>query len=101
MTGTGAAFPSLLAEAMIADAVAHGLQPDFAAKTAKGVICNASQLLASPKESSARIVREMIDYGGLTAAALETMLARGFNETVSAGFAAALARGMKLASKAN
>jgi pyrroline-5-carboxylate reductase len=101
MTGTGAAFPSLLAEAMIADAIARGLQPDFAAKAAKCVICNASQLLANPKESSARIVRELIDYGGLTAAALETMLARGFNEAVSAGFAAALARGMKIASKAN
>ena len=99
MTGTGAAFPSLLAEAMIADAVTHGLQPDFAAKAAKGVICNASQLLANPNESSARIVSEMIDYGGLTAAALETMLARGFNEVVSAGFAAALARGMNIASK--
>jgi pyrroline-5-carboxylate reductase len=86
---------------MIADAVAHGLPPDFAARAAKGVICDASQLLADPNESSARIVCEMIDYGGLTAAALETMLARGFNDTVSAGFAAALARGMNLASKAD
>ena len=99
MTGTGAAFPSLLAEAMIADAIAHGLEPDFAAKAAKSVICNGSQLLANPNESSARIVREMIDYGGLTAAALETMLARGFNEAVSAGFEAALARGMTIASE--
>ena len=50
---------------MITDAIAHGLQPDFAARATKGVICNASQLLANPNESSARIVREMIDYGGL------------------------------------
>lgn len=99
MTGTGAAFPSLLAEAMITNAIAHGLPPGFAAKAAKGVICNASQLLANPNESSARIVREMIDYGGLTAAALKTMLARGFNEAVSAGFEAALARGLSLASE--
>jgi pyrroline-5-carboxylate reductase len=101
MTGTGAAFPSLLAEAMIADAIAHGLEPGFAAKAAKGVICNASQLLSDPKESSARIVREMIDYGGLTAAALQTMLARGFNEALSAGVEAALARAMNIASQAN
>lgn len=100
MTGTGAAFPSLLAEAMIADATARGLAPDFAAKAAKGVICNASQLLANPNETSARIVREMIEYGGLTAAALQTMLARGFNEAVSAGFEAALARGTNIASEA-
>ena len=99
MTGTGAAFPTLLAEAMIADAIARGLAPDFANKAAKGVICNASQLLANPDESSAHIVREMIDYGGLTAAALQTMLARGFNEAVSAGFEAALARGATLASE--
>lgn len=99
LTGTGAAFPSLLAEAMIADALAHGLSPDFATKAAKGVICGASQLLAKPGESSQRIVREMIDYGGLTAAALTTMLARGFNEAVSAGFEAGLERGLSLASE--
>lgn len=99
MTGTGAAFPSLLSEALIADAIAHGLPPEFAVKAAKGVICGASQLLTNSNESSARIVREMIGYGGLTAAALSAMLAHGFNEAVAAGFEAGLKRGLSLASE--
>ena len=38
MTGSGAAFPALLAQAMIAHAVAQGLPRDFAERAAKGVV---------------------------------------------------------------
>lgn len=88
MTGSGAAFPALLAEALVADAVARGLPHDFAARAAKGVVCSASQLLANA--DTAAIVQEMIDYKGVIAAALQAMLTNGFKQAVAAGMEAAV-----------
>ena len=91
MTGTGAAFPALLAEALVAHAVSQGLQPDFAKRAAKGLVAGASQLFASGDVDPADIVKEMIDYRGLTAAALQAMLDGGFNHVVASGLEAAAA----------
>lgn len=89
MTGSGAAFPALLAEALVAHAVSQGLPRDFAERAAKGVVAGASQLFADEHADTAAIVKEMIDYRGTTAAALQTMLDRGFREAVGAGLEAA------------
>lgn len=100
MTGSGAAFPALLAEALIADAVAQGLPRSFAERAAKGVVAGASQLFAEAGDDTAAIVQEMIDYRGTTAAALEAMLGHGFNGAVAAGLKAASMKAAKLASSA-
>lgn len=92
MTGSGAAFTALLAEAMIAHAAGQGLPRAFAERAANGVVAGASQLLARPGADAARIVQEMIDYRGTTAAALLAMRERGFDEAVAAGLAAASAK---------
>lgn len=92
MTGSGAAFPALLAQAMIAHAVAQGLPATFAERAAKGVVAGASQLLAGENDDPAQIVQAMIDYRGTTAAALQAMLDRGFTESVAAGLEAASAK---------
>jgi len=88
LTGSGAAFPALLAQAMIAHAVAQGLSADFARQAIEGVVVNASQLIAGV--NPADIVKEMIDYRGTTAAALTEMMQRGFNGAVDGGLDAAL-----------
>lgn len=98
MTGSGAAFPALLAEAMIAHAVKQGLPRDFAAQAARGVVAGASQLFAGAEADTAAIVREMIDYRGTTAAALQAMLDHGFNEAVARGLEAAATKASKMAS---
>lgn len=97
LTGSGAAFPALLAEALAADAIAQGLSADFARRAAKATVAGASQLFAGASGDTAVIVREMIDYRGTTAAALEAMLAGGFNHAVSAGLAAAVAKARTMA----
>lgn len=97
MTGTGAAFPALLADALVAHAVSSGLPREFARRAALGVVAGASQLLAEDAADAAAIVREMIDYRGVTAAALETMLDRGFKEIVAAGIDAAMAKSAEMA----
>jgi pyrroline-5-carboxylate reductase len=97
MTGSGAAFPALLAQAMIAHAVAQGLPIAFAKRAAKGVVAGASQLLAGEDGDPAQIVQAMIDYRGTTAAALQTMMDRGFTGSVAAGLEAAAAKAAAMA----
>ena len=98
MTGSGAAFPALLCQALITHAVSQGLPPDFAERAAKGVVAGASQLLADESGDPAKIVQEMIDYRGTTAAALQAMLDRGFAQAVAAGLEAAAAKAAAMAS---
>ena len=88
LCGSGAAFPGLLAQAMIEQAVARGLPPAFARRAAKGVLVGASQLLAE-HEDPGPVVQAMIDYRGTTAAALQTMIDHGFKAAVAAGLDAA------------
>ena len=96
MTGSGAAFPALLAQAMIEHAVASGLPIGFARRAAQGVLVNASQLLAE-MDDPAPIVRAMIEYRGTTAAALQTMIDRGFKTAIGAGLDAASAKAAAMA----
>ncbi|WP_323010752.1 pyrroline-5-carboxylate reductase family protein [Paracoccus sp. (in: a-proteobacteria)] len=96
LTGSGAAFPALLAEAMIAHALSQGLPPDFAARAAKGVVAGASQLFEDRDSDTSAIVQEMIDYRGTTAAALQTMLDNGIKHTVALGLEAAAAKAAAL-----
>lgn len=97
LTGSGAAFPALLAQAMIDHAVMRGLPESFARRAAKGVVAGASQLLAGEDGDPSRVVQEMIDYRGTTAAALQTMIDRGFAEAVAAGLDAASAKAAGMA----
>lgn len=98
LTGAGAAFPALLAQALIEHAVAHGLPPTFARRAAQGVLVNASQLLAE-SDDPAPIVQAMIDYRGTTAAALQTMIDNGFKAAVGAGLEAAAAKSAAMAAE--
>lgn len=98
MTGSGAAFPALLVEAMIAHAVAQGLPPAFAKRAARGVVAGASQLFAGEEGDTAQIVQAMIGYRGTTAAALQAMLAAGFMDAVAEGLEAASAKAAAMAS---
>jgi pyrroline-5-carboxylate reductase len=87
LTGSGAAFPAPLAQAMIAHAVAQGLPPDFARRAAEGVVLNAARLLAGREPQE--IVGALVAYRGTTAAAIEAMVESGFVTAVHAGLAAA------------
>lgn len=96
LTGSGPAFPALLAEAMIRDAVDRGLDRDMARRAVVGVVAGASQLLGDAEPAD--LVRTFIDYRGTTAAALEAMLEGGFRKLVHEGLRAAEARAVDMAS---
>jgi pyrroline-5-carboxylate reductase len=98
LTGSGAAFPALLAQAMIAHAVSQGLSADFARRAVEGVVVNASQLITGLNPTL--IVNEMIEYRGTTAAALTEMTQRGFYGTINGGLEAALRKAEGMAQQA-
>lgn len=98
LCGSGAAFPGLLAQAMIEQAVARGLPLAFARRAAKGVLVGASQLLAE-HEDPTPVIQAMLDYRGTTAAALQTMIDHGFKTAVGAGLDAAAAKAAAMAAR--
>lgn len=93
LTGSGAAFPALLAQALLRSGIQAGLPAEFSRRAARQVVAGASQLFAAesagPAADPEAIVKEMIDYRGTTAAALQTMLDLGFEKAVQSGLDAA------------
>lgn len=89
LSGSGPAFPALLAQAMLAHAETRGLPPQVALRATIGIVSSASRLLASADASPAQTVRTFVDYDGTTAAALREMMRAGFVEAVHAGLTAA------------
>lgn len=92
LSGTGPAYPALLASAMMQDAIARGLSPDVARRAVLGVLIGTGRIFEKTGEDPADTVATFLAYRGVTAAAIEAMLAGGFQAIVSAGLAAALER---------
>ena len=97
LTGSGPAFPVLLAAAMMEDAIRHGLPPDIARRSVNAVLVGTGHLIEGQGDDPREVVRRFIEYRGTTAAALEAMQAGGFETAVRDGLAAALqkARSMR------
>jgi pyrroline-5-carboxylate reductase len=97
LTGSGAAFPALLAQAMIEHAVAQGLPADFARRAVAGVVVEAAQLLSGREPGE--IVEELVAYRGTTTAAIDAMVEAGFVRAVHAGLAAAAGKSAAMAGR--
>lgn len=98
LTGSGPAFPALLARAMARDAVVSGIDPKIAQKAAVAVLKGAGALFQQNADAPEDVVQRFIDYKGTTSAALEAMIAGNFEAAVSSGLKAALARSHLFAS---
>lgn len=96
LSGSGPAFPALLAAAMMNDAIARGLQPEIARRAVTAVLIGAGRLLERREECPADTVETFVSYRGTTAAAIETMRAAGFDAAVAAGLAAALQKSVRM-----
>jgi pyrroline-5-carboxylate reductase len=95
-SGTGPAYPALLAAALIRDAVANGIPEDVARRAAVGILIGAGRIFEQTGEDPADTVAAFVEYRGVTATAIEAMRAGGFDELVSAGLAAALKKSESL-----
>ncbi len=89
LTGSGPAFVALLAEAMLAHAIAHGLESEFALEAVRAAIAGAAELVGGGALTPHEIVENLMDYRGSTAAALEAMKIKGFDSVVALGLEAA------------
>jgi pyrroline-5-carboxylate reductase len=89
-SGTGPAYPALLATAMMRDALAHGVPESVARRAVIGLLVGAGRVFEKTDENPAETVAGFTNYRGVTAAGIEAMLAGGFQEIVGAGLAAAL-----------
>lgn len=96
LTGTGPAYPALLAFAMLQDARSYGLSEDVAVRAVNGVIIGAGGLLHSRPEHPQETLDAFLEYKGTTAAGLNTMMRRGLVDAVSDGLAAALEKTLSM-----
>lgn len=95
-SGTGPAYPALLAAAMMRDAIAHGLSSDVARRAVIGLMVGAGCIFEKTGEDPADTVAAFVNYRGVTAAAIEAMQASGFEDAVRAGPAAALEKTLSM-----
>lgn len=90
LTGTGPAYPALLAVAMYNSARSHGINEDVAVRAVNGMLIGAGGLLQDRPVHPQNTVSAFVDYKGVTAAGIEAMQRRGFIEAVDEGIKAAL-----------
>lgn len=96
LTGTGPAYPALLAAAMERDAIARGFDPAVAQRAVLGVLIGTGRMLEADPQPPEAIVKAFMAYRGLTGAGLCAMRKAGFDQAVAAGLAAALSKGMAM-----
>jgi pyrroline-5-carboxylate reductase len=89
LTGSGTAFPALLADAMSRYAEAKGLPPAIARRAVTGVMAGAGRMMAADPASPREVVQTYLDYRGTTAAGLQGMIDGRFVDAVHAGLGAA------------
>jgi pyrroline-5-carboxylate reductase len=96
LTGSGPAFPALLAEAMMADAIAHGLDRQVARRAVNTVLIGTGRLLERRDDCPTETVQTFLDYRGTTAAAIEAMTGAGFSTAVQRGLTAAFEKSVRM-----
>lgn len=101
LSGSGPAFPALLASAMLAHASERGLPADVAGRAVKAVICGSGRLLESGEFDPLALLQTFMDYRGTTAAALAKMIETGFNDAVKHGLSAAETAGAAMARRSS
>ncbi|MGE4368664.1 MAG: pyrroline-5-carboxylate reductase [Burkholderiaceae bacterium] len=97
LSGSGPAYVFLFLEALIAQAVALGLNPEQARTLALATLNGATQLAALSPEPLATLRERVTSPGGTTAAALAVLDEREFPRIVGEAVAAAHARAQELA----
>jgi pyrroline-5-carboxylate reductase len=99
MSGSGAAFPALLADAMMNDAIGRGVPSDVARRAAQQIVVGAERLQEYNGASPAETVKAFVDYKGTTAAGIIAMRDSGFDRAVAAGLEAAFRKALSLSAK--
>jgi len=92
ISGSGPAYPALLALALVEAGVAHGLPREVAERAADAVVAGSAPALAGRVAGAGAVVEALRAYRGITAAGIEAAEAAGLAGAVGAAIAAAVAR---------
>lgn len=96
LTGSGPAFPAVLAAAMMTDAVNRGLDRQVARRAVNALIIGAGRLLEQSDDCPTETVQTFLDYRGTTAAAIEEMRHAGIDAAVSRALDAAFQKSVSM-----
>lgn len=92
LSGSGPAYVFRLAELMIENGIALGLDPEQARELGIATIEGAAAMLTHGGETPTRLRENVTSPGGTTAAALEQFTASGLDQCIGGGMRAALDR---------
>jgi pyrroline-5-carboxylate reductase len=101
LSGSGPAFPALLADALLGHALSQGLPAAIARRAVEGVVCDAGRLIAASDATPGEMVRTFMEYRGTTDAGLRAMKNAGFAEAIHAGLSAAAAKAVAMENHEN
>lgn len=96
LSGSGPAFPAMLASVMMDEAVAHGIPSELALRAVTILLTGTGRLLEQNKQTPQEIVASFANYDGTTAAALNAMKENGFDTALAKGLSAAFLKSMEM-----
>ena len=95
LSGSGSAYPALMAQAMLANALARGLPEAVAMRAVEAVVCGSAPFLEGRMGELDTILETYRAYKGVTAAGLDAAEA-GFKRAIADALAAATAKARAL-----
>lgn len=96
LSGSGAAYPALLAQAMYDHALQQGIDPAVAWRGVVSVVCDASAALRDGPESAGELLDAYRGYRGVTDAGLDAAQANGFAGSIGNALDAATAKALTM-----
>ena len=92
VSGSGAAYPSLMMVAMVDVMKRHGIPDGIAWHAAEAAVCGGAALLAGQPQQAQNFLAAYRDYGGTTAAGLDAAARGGFSTALETALEAAAER---------
>jgi pyrroline-5-carboxylate reductase len=89
LTGSGPAFPALMADAMIRHAIESGIRPETAVLAVRQLFLGAATQMVRISDTPADLVELFMEYHGTTAAGLSAMINADLAHAVFTGLTAA------------
>lgn len=89
LPGSGAAYPTLMALAMVDFMRSQGVSEDVAWRASEAAVCGGARMLMPDIRASETLLAAYRDYRGTTAAGLEAAEAAGFSASIAAALKAA------------
>lgn len=96
LSGSGPAFPALLASAMMEHAISQGIPAEIARRAVNTVMIGAGRLLEKRDVSPSETMQTFLDYRGTTAAGINVIRDGGFDAAIANGLTAAFKAAAKL-----